>query len=527
MSINVIKIQKYSFKSTKNKTKKLLTNKEKRKGNEDDIPLLLAILTYFCYAVLIIFGYIRDALRKYGFEKRQLMCDKDTKDFVPLYSNFESFYTRNVYLRCRDALSQPICSTPGVKIKYLERVSHDENYTFQYTGKILEAINFGSYNYLGFAENSGICVDQVEEVISIHGMGICGSRKEIGISVIQEKLERLTAKFLGVEDAIVFPMGFATNSSNIPCIIGKGCLILSDKLNHASIALGCRLSGAVIKTFEHNDMKDLESKLGEYIVMGQPRSHRPWKKIMIMVEGVYSMEGTIVNLPEVMRLKRKYKAYLYLDEAHSIGALGPNGRGVADYYNIDPKEIDIMMGTFTKSFASAGGYIAGSKSLINHIKEHSHCVSYGVGMSAPIAQQIISSMEVIMGLDGTKDGVARIMNLKNNSKYLRRNLINMGFHVIGDDDSPVVPVYLYFPTKLSSFYREMLKRGIACVTVGFPATHIIGARVRFCLSAGHTKEMLDKCLKEIDEIGDLFSIKYKLQRSFMPINLWNKKNICD
>jgi len=138
--------------------------------------------------------------------------------------------------------------------------------------------------------------------------------------------------------------------------------VISDEKNHASIILGLRLSGATTKVFKHNNMRDLERVLRQGVCYGNPKKGgQPWDKVMILVEGIFSMEGSIVRLPEVIALKKKYKAYLYLDEAHSVGAMGSRGRGVTDYFNVDPKEVDILMGTFTKSFGSAGGYLAGSK----------------------------------------------------------------------------------------------------------------------------------------------------------------------
>lgn len=178
---------------------------------------------------------------------------------------------------------------------------------------------------------------------------------------LHTELEELTARYLGVDDAIVFGMGFGTNALNIPALLSPGCMVVSDEKNHASIILGLRLSGATIKVFRHNDMKDLERVLKNGIANGQPKTGAPWKKILIVVEGVYSMEGSIVKLPEVIALKKKYKAYMYLDEAHSVGAMGENGGGIVDFYKVDPHDVDILMGTFTKSFGSAGGYIAGSK----------------------------------------------------------------------------------------------------------------------------------------------------------------------
>jgi serine palmitoyltransferase len=162
-----------------------------------------------------------------------------------------------------------------------------------------------------------------------------------------------------------------------------------------------------------------------------------------------SMEGSIVRLPEIIAIKKKYKAYLYLDEAHSIGAVGPNGRGVVDYWNCDPKDIDVLMGTFTKSFGSCGGYIAGSKKLIDYIKSQSHAHCYASSMSAPVSLQIMRTLETIMGLDGTGEGQRRINKLAENTRYFRDKLIKMGFIVFGNHSSPVVPVMLYMPSKIA------------------------------------------------------------------------------
>lgn len=200
------------------------------------------------------------------------------------------------------------------------------------------------------------------------GLALCSSRVELGNTQLHNDLEKLTARYLGVEDAIVFGMGFATNSLNLPSLLSPGCLVVSDEKNHASIILGIRLSGATTKVFKHNNMKDLERVLRTNVVNGNNKNGgKPWRKIMIIVEGVFSMEGSIVRLPEIIALKKKYKAYLYLDEAHSIGAMGPNGGGAVDYFGVNPNDVDILMGTFTKSFGSAGGYIAGSKVDLKNI----------------------------------------------------------------------------------------------------------------------------------------------------------------
>ncbi|XP_049446092.1 serine palmitoyltransferase 2b [Epinephelus fuscoguttatus] len=488
----------------------------------EETPLLVAVLTYMGYGILTVFGYLRDFLRHWSIEKCHVAREKEEqKDFVPLYQDFENFYTRNLYMRIRDNWNRPICSVPGAKMDLVERVSHDYNWTFEHTGRVVkDVINMGSYNYLGFAENTGACADAAVEATEKYGAGVGSTRCEIGNLDIHEELEQLVARFLGVESSMAFGMGFATNSMNIPALTGKGCLILSDELNHASLVLGARLSGSTIRVFKHNNMQSLEKMLRDAIAHGQPRTHRPWKKILIVVEGIYSMEGSIVRLPEVVALKKRYKAYLYLDEAHSIGALGPNGRGVVDYFGLDPKDVDIMMGTFTKSFGAAGGYIGGKKELIDYLRSHSHSALYATSMSPPVAQQIITSMRIIMGEDGTTLGADRLRQLSENTTYFRRKLREMGFIIYGNDDSPVVPMMLYMPAKIGAFGREMLKRNIGTVVVGFPATPIIESRARFCVSAAHTREMLNTALEAISEVGDLLQLKYSRREQHLPSLGW-------
>ncbi|XP_046877129.1 serine palmitoyltransferase 2b [Hypomesus transpacificus] len=476
----------------------------------EETPLLVAVLTYVGYGILTVFGYLRDFLRGWRIESHHVAQEREEqKDFVPLYQDFENFYTRNLYMRIRDNWNRPICSVPGAKMDLMERVSHDYNWTFEHTGKVVkEVINMGSYNYLGFAENTGPCADAATNATLKYGVGVASTRHEMGNLDLHEELEQLVARFLGVESSMVFGMGFATNSMNIPALTGKGCLILSDELNHASLVLGARLSGSTIRVFKHNNMQSLEKMLRDAIVHGQPRTHRPWKKILILVEGIYSMEGSIVRLPEVIALKKRYKAYLYLDEAHSVGALGPRGGGVVEYFGLDPRDVDVMMGTFTKSFGAAGGYIGGKRELISFLRSHSHSAVYASSTSPPVAQQIITSMRIIMGEDGTSLGAERLKQLSENTNYFRRKLREDGFIIYGNDDSPVVPLMLYMPAKIGAFGREMVKRNIGTVVVGFPATPIIESRARFCVSAAHTREMLDTALAAISEVGDLLQLKY-------------------
>ncbi|RLU16159.1 hypothetical protein DMN91_011919 [Ooceraea biroi] len=478
--------------------KKAELQKLPRRSKEsfETVPFITAALTHLGFYILMFLGFISQL-----FFIPKVATEKNRKGYLPLYKSFEKFYLRYVYRRVRDCWNRPICSVPGATVTLKDRVTNDYGWTFQFTGTETECINLGSYNYLGFAEATGKCAHESIEMLRKFGCATCSTRVEL-------ELEKLTAKFLGVEDAIVFGMGFATNSLNLPSLVSQGCLVLSDEKNHASLILGLRLSGAVIRVFSHNSVKHLEECLKKAIVFGQPKTGEPWRKIVIVVEGIYSMEGSIVHLPEMIELKKKYKAYLYVDEAHSIGAMGTNGRGVCDYYGIDPHEIDVLMGTFTKSFGSAGGYIAGTKTLINHIRIYGHAHTYALSMSPPVTQQIITAMRTIMGEDGTDVGKKRIEQLARNTRYFRRRLNQIGVIIYGNEDSPVVPMLVYLFSKIGAVIRTLTKRKIATVGVGFPATPLMEGRIRFCLSAAHTKEQLDYVLSHIEDIADTLGLRY-------------------
>uniref|UniRef100_A0A8D1VG39 serine C-palmitoyltransferase n=1 Tax=Sus scrofa TaxID=9823 RepID=A0A8D1VG39_PIG len=493
----------------------------------EEAPLHAMVFTYLGYGIVTLFGYLRDFLRNWGIEKCNAAVEREEqKDFVPLYQNFENFYTRNLYMRIRDNWNRPICSNPGALFDVMERVSDDYNWTFRSTGRIIkDVINMGSYNFLGLAAKYDESMRTVKDVLETYGIGVGSTRQEMGTLDKHKELEDLVAKFLNVEAAMVFGMGFATNSMNIPALVGKGCLILSDELNHASLVLGARLSGATIRIFKHNNVQSLEKLLRDAIIYGQPRTRRAWKKILILVEGIYSMEGSIVYLPQIVALKKKYKAYLYIDEAHSIGSLGPTGRGVVEFFGMDPRDVDVCMGTFTKSFGASGGYLAGRKDLVDYLRAHSHSAAYATSMSPPVAEQIIRSMKLIMGLDGTTQGLQRVQQLAKNTRYFRQRLSQLGFIIYGNEASPVVPLLLYMPAKVAAFARHLLNRyKIGVVVVGFPATPLAEARARFCISATHTREMLDKVLEALDEIGDLLHVKYSRHRKSARPELYDESS---
>ncbi|CAK5263353.1 unnamed protein product [Mycena citricolor] len=516
-------------------------------------PYYVVFSTYISYLILICLGHIRDFFGK-RLKNRSYSHLKPSDGYAPLNSDFDSFYTRRLKLRMDECFGQPITGVAGRTALLLDRYSTDYNETQFFTGTRTRALNISSYNYLGFAQAQGGCADAVEESIKRYGVSSAGARLEGGSTDLHVLAEALVARFVGHEDALISSMGFATNSAIIPAVVGKGCLVISDELNHASIRFGVRLSGASVRMFKHNNMAELENLLREAISQGQPKTHRPWKKILLIVEGLYSMEGTFVNLPVVMELKKKYKFYLWIDEAHSVGAVGPHGRGVCDFFNIDPRSVDILMGTFTKSFGAAGGYVAGNKMLIDRLRLRHHLGPYAESMTPPVLMQIVASMSSIMGVvDGESEqttmhpgpvsralvpswlsldpslasgieGKDRLRRLTFNSRYLHEGLNKLGFITYGHGMSPVIPLLLYQPGKMILFHRMMkeYKTPIITVVVTYPACDLMTARVRFCVSAAHTKEDIDTILRACNEIGDVLDLKHGLP----PSERWDLDTVC-
>ncbi|KAG5393724.1 hypothetical protein IGI04_023687 [Brassica rapa subsp. trilocularis] len=345
----------------------------------------------------------------------------------------------------KDCFARPIASAPDAWFDMVERDWNDGEKVRDRTTKRRRCLNLGSYNYLGFGSFDEYCTPRVIESLKKFSASTCSSRVDAGTTSVHVELEECVAKYVRKHSAIVFGMGYATNSFIIPVLIGKGGLIISDSLNHSSIINGARGSGANIRIFQHNS--------------------------------IYSMEGEICKLPEIVSICKKYKAYVYLDEAHSIGAIGNTGRGVCELLGVNTANVDIMMGTFSKSFASCGGYIAGSKELIQYLKHHCPAHLYATSISTPSAQQIISAIRVILGEDGSNRGAQKLARIRENSNYFRSELRNMGFKV-------------------------------AIAVVGFPATPLMLGRARICISASHSKQDLIKALEVISKVGDLTGIKY-------------------
>ncbi|CAD26592.1 SERINE PALMITOYL TRANSFERASE SUBUNIT 2 [Encephalitozoon cuniculi GB-M1] len=470
---------------------------------ENKIPLRVMLVTYLSYLIVVLLGHAKDTFGKIFFPKVYKKYKLDNGK-PPLYSSFESFFSRRIFRRVRDCWERPIVGVPGRHVTVMERISDDYNESFRLTGRRLKLLNFGSYNYLGFSSNKGPVVEKVVKAVYRYPLVLAAPAREVGCYDIARELEEEMASFLHQEDCMVFSMGYGTNSSNIPVICEEETLILSDELNHASLITGAKISRGVIRVFEHNNMEDLERKLVFNISQGQPLTHRAWKKIIVIVEGIYSMEGTVVKLRRLVELKRKYKFYIFVDEAHSIGALGATGRGVCEHTGVDFTEVDILMGTFTKSFGGMGGYIAGSRKLITWLRFYSDMSLYGDQLPPLVCSQVLESLRCIKF---TELGRMKIEKLRSNTVLMRQSLVSAGFFVLGDEFSPVIPVLILCPGKVAEFSRRCMSEGIGVVVVGYPATPILTSRARLCVSASHTTEDVMRAFEVIDRIGEELGMK--------------------
>jgi len=496
-----------------------MTQKEKRvaeKHHEEPEPgPILTFFIYLSWALLIAAGRIREILSK--IFKGQTVYTPD--GYAPITSDFEDFYSRRAYGRIHDCWNRPISSCASTWIDVIEReriYTEYKTYTcdVKETGRTIRALNLGSYNYLGFGDADSPTRDPVLAALEQFSVTTSSVRSDAGTTVLHRETEKVVSRYVGKEDAIIIGMGYGTNSTVLNVLCTPGTLIISDANNHASIVNGSRSGGAKIQVFKHNNVKDLERVIRTAIIAGQPDNRGPWDKIFIIVEGIYSMEGECCPLPEIVEIKKKYGCYLYVDEAHSIGAVGKTGRGVCEFTGVNPQDVDVLMGTFTKSFGAVGGYIAADKDVIDYIRSTSLGSLYSSSISPPSCQQIISAMKMILGEDGTDLGAKKLQAIYDNANFFRDRLRELGFHVLGHSGSPVVPLMLYMPSNVVQFSRLLLQSNIAVVVVGFPATPILTSRARFCISAGHTRKELEDAIDKIREVSNIIGTRYLLPNFF-------------
>ncbi len=338
-----------------------------------------------------------------------------------------------------------------------------------------QLINFATYNYIGMCGDP--LVDKsAQNAIARYGTSACASRLISGEKPIHRELEKKLADFLGTEDSIVMVGGHATNVTTIGHLFGKNDLVLYDALSHNSILQGCFLSGASLVAFPHNDFATLESILRD-------RRHR-YQKVLIVIEGVYSTDGDIADLPSFIRLKKKYKTFLMVDEAHSLGTIGATGRGIAEYFGVNSANVDIWMGTLSKSLASCGGYIAGSAAIVEYLKYTAPGFVFSVGMSPPNAGATLAAIEVLQAEP------ERVTRLQERAKLFLALAKEHGLNTGMSQDSPVIPIIVGDSLKSIQLSQNLFKLGINVPFMIHPSVPQNEARLRFFVTCNHTEEQI-------------------------------------
>jgi 8-amino-7-oxononanoate synthase len=339
-----------------------------------------------------------------------------------------------------------------------------------------EPITFSRYNYLGMSGDP-VVSQAAKDAIDRYGTSVSASRLVAGERPLHRQIEQAIADLIGTEDSLVFVSGHATNVTTIGHLFGKPDLIVYDALIHNSVLQGCQLSQATYLPFPHNNWQALDMILRET----RPR----FRRTLIVIEGVYSMDGDIPELPEFIKIKQRHGAFLMVDEAHSIGVLGKSGRGIVEHFGINPTEVELWMGTLSKSFASCGGYIAGSRALIEYLKYTAPGFVYSVGMSPPNTAAALAAIHLL------RQEPQRVTRLHELSGLFLRLARERGLNT-GDvsRDSPVIPLIVGNSLKALSLSQALYRQGINVLPMVYPAVPDNSARLRFFVNCTHTPEQI-------------------------------------
>ena len=338
-------------------------------------------------------------------------------------------------------------------------------------------IMVGSNNYLGLTHHPKV-IEAAEAATRRYGTGCTGSRLLNGTLDIHEKLEADLAAFVGHEASIIYSTGYQANLGAISALIGRDDVVLIDKLDHASIVDGCTMARGETLRFRHNDIADLEAELS--VLSDKPGGR------LVAVDGVFSMEGDIAPIPELYEACKKYEARLFVDEAHSLGVIGPTGAGAMDHYGMKGKA-DMIMGTFSKSFACVGGFIAGDEAVIHYLRHHSRSLMFSAAMPPGAVATVAACLEII------KNEPERRTRLMENARYLRDGIRALGYET-GPTETPIVPVIIGSLEKTLAFWRLIMNEGIFTNAVVPPAVPPNACRLRTSCTATHTKQQLDQVL---------------------------------
>jgi 8-amino-7-oxononanoate synthase len=336
----------------------------------------------------------------------------------------------------------------------------------------------GSNNYLGLTHHPHV-VDAARRAVETFGTSCTGSRFLNGTLMLHEELEQRLATFLGREAALCFSTGFQTNLGVISALCGREDVILCDRENHASIFDGTRLSFADVRKFRHDDMEDLERQL-RLLSEGPPRGK------LIIVDGVFSMMGDIADLPSIVRLARQYDARILVDEAHSTGVLGARGRGAVEHCGVDD-EVDLVLGTFSKSFASLGGFVAGPERVIHYIKHHARSLIFSASIPPSAAAAALAALDVMETEPHLRTKVMET------AKYMRAQLAALGLQV-SHAETPIVPVIVGEQDRLFAYWKSLFELGLFTNPVTAPAVPAGGDLIRSSYMATHSRAQCDRAL---------------------------------
>ena len=341
---------------------------------------------------------------------------------------------------------------------------------------------FGSNAYTGLPGDERV-IEAGVQALRKYGSGCAGSRFLNGTLDLHTKLERELAEFVGKDEALCFSTGFTVNSGVIPCLTGRQDYIISDDRDHASIVDGRRLSMSTCLKYKHNDMEDLENQL---------KKCRPESIKLIVVDGVFSMEGDLPDLPKIVELKHKYNATIMVDEAHGIGVFGRNGRGVCDHFGLT-NEVDLIMGTFSKSLASIGGFIAADSTIINWLRHNARTYIFSASNTPAATASALEALHIL------QQEPERIEALWDVTRYALKRFREEGFE-IGETESPIIPLYVRDPEKTFVATARAFEEGVFINPVIPPACAPQDTLVRVALMATHTHEQVDRAVKALKKV---------------------------
>lgn len=411
-------------------------------------------------------------------EKKSISDSRQKQSKISEFTNFDKLPSYE-----KVVIPQIAASRLGLKNPYF--ITHDGIASATTTIHGEELINFSSYNYLGLSGHTDVS-NAAKLAIDQFGTSVSASRLVAGERPIQQQLESSIAAIYEAESCLTFVSGHATNVSTIGYLFGPKDLIVHDSLIHNSILEGIKLAGSTRRSFPHNDLAQLDSLLTEI--------RYQFERVLIVVEGHYSMDGDIPDLPTLIDLKKKHYCFLMVDEAHSLGVVGETGNGIHEYFNIDPGMIDIWMGTLSKTLAGCGGYIAGNHALIDNLRYAAPGFVYSVGISPPLAAAALCALKKM------QQQPELVQRLRDNSQYFLTSAkaaglntgVSLGFSII-----PIITGSSIHAVELSS---RLQSENINVQPIIYPAVEEKSARLRFFISSQHTRDQIDKTISTLAKI---------------------------